>query len=151
MNDVVETHTGLVFLVGDRAYKVKKPVVTDFLDFATVASRERACAHEVMLNRRLAPDSYLGVGHFSSPDGAAEPVIVMRRHSDTNRLATMVRRGDDVSGPLDAVAAVLARFHAGATRSRQVDDEARVAAVDRRWSDNLDELARYANDGVAAE
>ena len=149
MNDVVETHTGLVFLVGDRAYKVKKPVVTDFLDFSTVASRERACAHEVMLNRRLAPDSYLGVGHFSSPDGTAEPVIVMRRHSDTNRLATMVRRGDDVSGQLDAVAAVLARFHAGAARSRQVNDEARVAAVDRRWSDNLDELARYANDGVA--
>ena len=32
-NEVAETHTGLVFLVGDRAYKVKKPVVTDFLDF----------------------------------------------------------------------------------------------------------------------
>ncbi|MGV9754196.1 hypothetical protein ACWDTJ_29600, partial [Nocardia farcinica] len=38
-----ETHTGVVVLCGDRAYKVKKPVVTDFLDFGTVELRERAC------------------------------------------------------------------------------------------------------------
>ena len=41
---VAETHTGLVVLVGDLAYKTKKPVVTDFLDFSSAASRERACA-----------------------------------------------------------------------------------------------------------
>ena len=67
--EITETHTGLVVLVGDRAYKVKKPVTTDFLDFSTTASRERACAHEVMLNSRLAPGSYLGVAHFQSPQG----------------------------------------------------------------------------------
>ncbi|HEY9266783.1 MAG TPA: hypothetical protein VIQ11_19500, partial [Mycobacterium sp.] len=72
-----ETHTGVVVLLGDRAYKAKKPVVTDFLDFSTTASRERACQHEVALNRRLAPDSYLGVAHFTDPQGGpAEPVIV---------------------------------------------------------------------------
>lgn len=58
---IAETHTGMVFLVGDRAYKIKKPVLTDFLDFSTVERRESACADEVALNRRLAPDSYLGV------------------------------------------------------------------------------------------
>lgn len=68
---VAETHTGLVIMVGELAYKVKKPVTTDFLDFSTPASRERACAHEVTLNRRLAPASYLGVGHFTSPQGDA--------------------------------------------------------------------------------
>ena len=87
---VAETHTGLVFLVGDRAYKLKKAVTTDFLDFSTVQSRERACEREVALNRRLAPGSYLRVAHFSAPGGApAEPVIVMRRHPDELRLATM--------------------------------------------------------------
>lgn len=145
---VAETHTGMVFLVGEYAYKVKKAVTTDFLDFATPASRERACAQEVMLNSRLAPDSYLGVAHFHSPSGGeSEPVIVMRRHPDGRRLATMVRRGDDVTGQLADIAAVLARFHAGARRSREVDDEARNDAVNARWQENLVELARYA-DGV---
>jgi uncharacterized protein len=92
--EVHETHTGMVFLIGARAYKVKKPVVTDFLDFSTRDSRERACTQEVALNRRLAPASYLGVAHLSDPQGGpAEPVIVMRRYPEACRLATMVRDG----------------------------------------------------------
>jgi aminoglycoside phosphotransferase family enzyme/predicted kinase len=145
---VAETHTGLVVLVGGFAYKVKKPVTTDFLDFSTTDSRERACAHEVELNRRLAPASYLGVGHFDSPQGGApEPVIVMRRHPDDSRLATMVRRGDDVTGHLTAIAGILAAFHRGAHRGPEVDEEARPSTVAGRWRENLTELARYA-DGV---
>lgn len=150
---VAETHTGLVFLVGDRAYKVKKPVVTDFLDFSTPDSRERACAHEVELNRRLAPQSYLGLGHFSLPSepnrpgDPPEPVIVMRRHPDDRRLATMVRRGEPVTGPLRDIAAVLARFHEQAERAPRIDGQARPDAVAARWRENLVELTRYA-DGV---
>ena len=143
-NRVAETHTGMVILLGDRAYKVKKPVVTDFLDFSTAAARERACAHEVELNRRLSPDSYLGVAHLRFPGVPDEPVIVMRRHPDERRLATRVRRGEDVGADLGAVAAVLAGFHAGARRGPEIDDQARVAAVAARWRENLDELARYA-------
>ena len=113
---VAETHTGVVILLGDRAYKAKKPVVTDFLDFSTVARREQACVHEVDLNRRLAPDSYLGVAHFGLPGAEPEPVIVMRRHPDDRRLAELIRGGADVTADLAAVAGVLARFHAGAAR-----------------------------------
>ena len=126
-----ETHTGMVFLVGDRAYKVKKPVVTDFLDFSTLESRERACAHELELNSRLAPDSYLGIGHFTPPGGGpSEPVLVMRRHPDERRLATMVRRGDEVEPELGTIALVLARFHASAARGREVDAEEAIAVVE---------------------
>ena len=143
---VAETHTGLVVMIGDLAYKVKKPVVTDFLDFSTTASREKACAHEVMLNRRLAPDSYLGVAHFAGPHGGEpEPVIVMRRYSDDVRLATKVRRGEPVEDDLTAIAVLLARFHAGAQRGRQIDEQAGIEAVTARWQENLTELARYAD------
>ena len=142
---IAETHTGLVILLGELAYKVKKPVVTDFLDFSTPQSREAACAHEVALNRRLAPASYLGVGHFQSPQGGPpEPVIVMRRHPDERRLATMVRRGDDVTAELTAIAGILARFHAAAHRGPDVDDQARAEVVRARWQENLTELTRYA-------
>jgi aminoglycoside phosphotransferase family enzyme/predicted kinase len=147
-NKVAETHTGLVFLVGDRAFKVKKPVVTDFLDFSTPASRELACAHEVELNRRLAPQSYLGLAHFTLGGEAPEPVIVMRRHPDALRLATMVRGGEPVDGHLGDIAAVLARFHAGADRGPAIDAQARAGAVAARWQENLTELRRYAESGI---
>src|SRR5436190_1708645 len=57
----LETHISHVFLVGDEAYKLKKPVKYDFLDYTTLQARERACHDEVRLNRRLSPDAYLGV------------------------------------------------------------------------------------------
>jgi aminoglycoside phosphotransferase family enzyme len=50
-----------VFIAGDRVYKLKKPVHYPFLDFRTLAAREANCREEVRLNRRLAPDVYLGV------------------------------------------------------------------------------------------
>lgn len=67
--EVHETHTGVVVLAGNRAYKSKKPVVTDFLDFSTQRSREHACLREIELNRRLAADSYLGLAHLVGPEG----------------------------------------------------------------------------------
>ena len=67
---VRETHSGVVLLVGDRAVKLKKPVDLGFLDFRDPAVRRACCRREVDLNRRLAPDVYLGVGEFVGPDPA---------------------------------------------------------------------------------
>jgi hypothetical protein len=58
---LIETHISWVLLAGDYAYKIKKPVDLGFLDFSTLALRRLACEEEVRLNRRLAPDYYLGV------------------------------------------------------------------------------------------
>lgn len=146
---VRETHTGVVFLAGDRAYKAKKPVMTDFLDFSTVELRERACQREVSLNKRLAPDSYLGVAHFADPQGsAAEPVIVMRRYADAARLATRVKTGQQVSEDLSGIANVLARFHASAERGPSIDAQGAADAVWARWRQNLHELRGYADEVV---
>jgi aminoglycoside phosphotransferase family enzyme/predicted kinase len=149
---VHETHTGLVTLIGDRAYKTKKPVITDFLDFSTAERRERACRREVELNRRLAPDSYVGVGHFMPPDKVpAEPVIVMRRYSDSVRLASLVRGGEFVQRELSAVADTLARFHNRAPRGDCIDRQAAGDAVSARWHENLDELRRHVGAIIPAD
>ena len=52
--EVRETHISWVFLAGDRAYKLKKPVVLPFLDYGTAARRREMCRAELELNRRLA-------------------------------------------------------------------------------------------------
>jgi aminoglycoside phosphotransferase family enzyme/predicted kinase len=146
--NVHETHTGVVVLVGDRAFKAKKPVLTDFLDFRTVQQRERACVREVELNSRLSPDSYFGVAHLSDPAGGpAEPIVVMRRYHDDDRLTSLVARGPDeyVRGILDTIAAVLAGFHENAERSRVIDAQAKAGAIAGRWSENLLELNRFAD------
>lgn len=150
--EIHETHTGIVALVGDRAYKVKKPVVTDFLDFSSVERREQVCAREVQLNQRLAADSYLGVAHLSNPQGGPpEPVIVMRRYPDARRLTSIVVSGEPVVEQLSAIAETVVRFHREAERSDDIDTAAKVPAITRRWHDNLTELRRHSDSVVFAQ
>jgi aminoglycoside phosphotransferase family enzyme/predicted kinase len=59
--EVIETHISWVFLTDRYAYKLKKPVRFEFLDFSTPELRHRACLEEVRLNRRLASDVYIAV------------------------------------------------------------------------------------------
>ena len=90
--EVAGTHAAAVFLAGDRACKLKKPVNLGFLDFSTPEARAAACAREVELNREFAPDVYLGVAELRGPDGrVCDHLVVMRRMPAARRLSTLVR------------------------------------------------------------
>ncbi|WP_430332572.1 AAA family ATPase [Rhodococcus sp. ACT016] len=138
-----ETHSGVVLLLGDRVYKAKKPIRTEFLDFRTRDARRAVCAREIELNRRLAPDVYLGVVELPDPaTGEGEPLVVMRRMPEAARLSTLVRdgtMGSDVGARIDAIADTVARFHAGAQRGAEIAAEGTVDAVRRRWCNNIRE------------
>jgi aminoglycoside phosphotransferase family enzyme len=86
--ELIETHISRVFLAGEYAYKVKKPVALAFLDFSTLEARRFYCEEELRLNRRTAPDLYLAVVPITSGPGGVrvagdgEPVeyaVEMRR------------------------------------------------------------------------
>ena len=135
---VAETHVSVTVFVGDRAYKLKKPVALGFLDFSSRPARLAACRREVELNRRLAPDVYLGVFDVTGPDGSAcDHLVVMRRMPAERRLATLVEEGTDVRYELADVARVVAAFHAAAERSSVIDQAASVDSVRRNWEDNV--------------
>ncbi len=141
---VVATHCATVVLLGDRAYKLKKPVDLGFLDFTTVAAREVACRRELALNRRFAADVYLGLARVSDETGeTCDWMVVMRRMPAERRLSTLVRAGAPVAEALRDLARDLATHHAGALRSEQTDAAGRPEAVRRRWTATLTELARF--------
>jgi uncharacterized protein len=149
--DVVETHASWVFLAGPLAYKVRKPVRLPYLDYSTL-ERRRACSRtEVLLNRRLAPDLYLGVRSIvEGPDGAPalagedrddalEWVVEMRRFDERDTLASRLDRGA-LGGPdVERVGRRLADFHARA--GRVAEPPSAPAERERRAAEeSLDEL-----------
>lgn len=144
-----ETHIGVVFLVGDRAYKLKKPVRTGFLDFTTRSARLAACQREVRLNRRLAPDVYLGVADVTDPLSAkpADHLVVMRRMPEHRRLSTLIARGEPVGESLRQLAHQLAAFHASAARGEAITREGTGTALARRWAANLERTGRARTGG----
>ena len=138
---VHETHSAYVFLFGDFAYKMKKPIRTDFLDFRTVDSRRTACEREFSLNSRFAPDVYLGIAELTDPQGGpAEPVLKMRRLPDSTRLSARAAAGDDIGNTVDLVARAAGVAHKNSHRSSRIDDEGRQSAVEERWRNNIAEL-----------
>ncbi|MGH9152924.1 MAG: AAA family ATPase, partial [Acidimicrobiales bacterium] len=142
-----ETHAGVVFLLGDRAYKLKKPLDLGFLDFRRREARLAACRREVALNRRLAPDVYLGVADVTGVDGRlCDHLVVMRRMPDDRRLSTLVESGEPVAGHLDRLAGLLARFHARAPSSPAVEEAAGRDAAVGRWEANATEMAPFRGD-----
>ena len=143
---LVETHSAVVFFVGDRAYKLKKPVDLGFLDFSDRSVREAVCHREVELNRRLSPDVYLGVADVHGPDGElCDHLVVMRRMPADRRLSTLVTAGVPVDDDLWQLAHLLATFHAKAERSAAADAAAAIDALAGRWADNTKVLRAHAD------
>jgi aminoglycoside phosphotransferase family enzyme len=124
--DRIETHMAYVFLTDRFAYKLKKPVRYAFLDFSTGAARRLACDEEVRLNRRLAPDVYLGVAAVVRDASGAlrigavtdpEPLdwlVRMRRLPRERMLDAVIRAGGPTDAELRAVMTLLAGFWARA-------------------------------------
>jgi len=67
--ELLETHISWVILTGPFAYKIKKPIQFDFVDYSTLEKRKQFCQREVELNRRFAPELYLGVVAISQSNG----------------------------------------------------------------------------------
>jgi len=100
--ELVETHISWVILAGEFAYKIKKPMVLDFLDFGTLEKRKFCCEEEIRLNRPWAPDVYvdvvpvterIGQPHFGGDGEALEYAVRMRRFDQALRLDEQLTAG----------------------------------------------------------
>jgi aminoglycoside phosphotransferase family enzyme/predicted kinase len=140
---IVETHISLLFFVAGRVYKLHKPVRFGFLDFTERTAREHDCHREVALNRRLAPDVYLGVADVTIEGVPIDHMVVMRALPEERRLAALVRGGRDIAEWLDRIAATLASFHATAERSDQVSAAGSPDARRSEWESNFAEARRF--------
>jgi uncharacterized protein len=151
--DLRETHSGVVVLLGAAAYKLKKPIRLPFLDFSTPDLRRAACEREIALNRRLAPDVYLGLASLDQPTGTpgtAEPLVAMRRMPAASRLSRLVR-GQTGSTQVRAVARLMAQFHAHAQRGPRISAAGRRDRVLLRWQRNLSEAAGLPGSPIPAD
>lgn len=118
--EVIETHISWVFLAGEFAYKVKKPVRLPFADFSTLEKRRFFCDEELRLNRRLAERLYLAVvpvaGSSSQPkmNGAGTPreyAVQMCRFPQGALLSERLKQGNVTGEHIDQLAQVVADFH----------------------------------------
>jgi aminoglycoside phosphotransferase family enzyme/predicted kinase len=146
---VHETHASWVFVAGERAYKIKKPVALGFLDYSTLSRRHAACREEVRVNQDLAADIYLGVRALirtahgfrlagEGADGAVEYAVEMQSFDERDTLAGVIAAGDLTPVHIQDIARRLASFHSSAP----VVGGAGPSEVLASWRANIQELDR---------
>jgi aminoglycoside phosphotransferase family enzyme/predicted kinase len=155
----VQTHASLVFIAPPYVFKVKKPVNFGFLDFSTLAKRRAACEREVVLNRRLAPRTYLGVVPIvESPSGlciggpgkAVEFAVQMRHLGERGFLDRMLGRGAVGVREIDRIATVLARFYNTQHPTADIEDWGHVGRLRVSTDENFAQTRRFIGRTISA-
>jgi aminoglycoside phosphotransferase family enzyme/predicted kinase len=158
--EYVQTHISSLFLTGDRVYKLKKPVNFGFLDFSTLELRERNCRAELELNRRLAPDVYLGVipvtvdGDRVQLNGSGEIVdwLVEMQQLDQRLLGVrMLERGELAEPHVDQLVEILVPFYQRARTGEGVDEFGTIEAVKFNTDENFAQTEAFVGKLITRE
>lgn len=150
--EMVQTQISVVLLGRQHVLKLKKPISFGEIDYTTVEQRRRACEAEVMLNRRLCPDIYLGVQpisaagsevHLSGEGEIIDYGVVMRRLPTERMLNRLIRRNAVTEAIIDAVAERLSLFHRRADHSPRVSGLGALEEIRRSWAENFEQTEGY--------
>lgn len=134
----IDTHISHLFLIGARAFKLKRAVRLPYLDFSTPMRRLDLCKKELRLNRRTAPELYLRVRRitagangceFDGPGPLLDAVVEMLRFDQDAIFDQMAQHGQLTSQHLDALAREITTFHATAPVDEMAKGADNIAAV----------------------
>ena len=134
-----ETHGNLVFLAGSDAWKIKRAIRFSYMDFSTLEKRAAACAREMEVNHRLAPELYLGCvpitrtgdGRlaFGGSGDIVEWAVHMRRFDQSALLSSIASAADIAADLAKAVADTVFDSHRAATRVSPISGSAQLAQL----------------------
>ncbi|MBS3921374.1 MAG: gluconokinase [Deltaproteobacteria bacterium] len=149
---LAETHISLVFLTGNYAYKVKKPVNFGFLDFTSIEKRKYYCEQEVALNRRLAPTLYLGMVRITEEDnkialdgkgGVVEYAVKMKQIPEEFLMNRLLEKKEVTFRMMEAISEKLVRFYFSAETSDRIKNFARPERVKQDTDENFEQTEKY--------
>jgi aminoglycoside phosphotransferase family enzyme/predicted kinase len=150
--ELVQTQMSFVFLTKEFVYKVKKAVDLGYLDYTTLEKRQFFCQKELELNRRLCPETYLGVVPVTRDDGAIsiggrgeaiEYAVKMRRLPQQNMMNVLLDDDNVSVEMINGVAQKLADFHKKAETSPEINAFGEIKAVTINTDENFDQTEKY--------
>ena len=156
---LIETHVSHIFISDSYVYKVKKPVDFGFLNFTTLDRRRFYCEEEVRLNRRLCPDTYIGVvelrqtpqgGSFAAPGEVVDYAVKMKRLPEERMLSRLLQDGEVDPSQMRELARVIADFHASAARGPQIDAYGGISSIRSNWEENFRQVVPFRGDTIPA-
>ncbi|MBT8079161.1 MAG: AAA family ATPase [Gammaproteobacteria bacterium] len=153
--EIMETHISWLILAGDYVYKIKKPLVLDFLDFGSLEKRRFYCYEELRLNKPAAPELYIDVipvtvdDHqlqFGGTGEIVEYALRMRRFDQSLRLDNQLELGALTAPDMGELAVNIAKRHAQAARVPELERDRIVSQTKKFIHDNFGPLRGFVPD-----
>ena len=150
--DLIQTQMSFVFVTPEFAYKIKKPVNLGYLDYTSLEKRRFFCQKELQLNRRLCPETYLGVMAITKYQGVISfgwqgeiiEYAVKMRHLPQNAMLDVLLKNDRVSKEMvQQIAQKLAAFHERAATNAEISKFGSLEAVKINTEENFSQTERY--------
>ena len=147
-----QSHVSYLLFTPEFVYKIKKAVNFGFLDFTSLDKRRFYCDEEVRLNRRLAPEAYIGVVGITEKggryfmDGEGEPIeyaVKMRRLSEERSLDRMLASGIVTEELIRRIAHVLAAFHKNAAASGHISGFGSLEVIRENTGENFSQTEPF--------
>lgn len=155
-----ETHISRVFLAGEFAYKIKKPIVSDFLDYSSAEKRHDCCVEELRLNQRYADDLYENIAVIrqlndqitvDGPGVASDYAVRMKRFPESDVLSSCLKARELSRDEIDQLATSIASFHNNAAVSVSSMTFGSPLNILKDAMDNLQALSKaFRNDAQSA-
>jgi hypothetical protein len=152
--EMKQTHISVLLLSRSYVIKLKKPVDFGFLDYTTLNKRLKACEDEIRLNRRLCPDTYIGLGGVIDLDGQirfsgrtgkiVDYCVWMKRLPEDRMLDRMIANNTVTEAIIDRVAARLSEFHRTALRGPEVAKWGSLEEIRHNWEENFTQTEAFA-------
>lgn len=153
---LVQTHISFVLLAGDYVYKFKKPVNFGFLDFSDLGKRKYCCEQELILNRRLCPEVYLGLvsvrrdNNTFSLQGRGRIVeygVKMSRMPEKRMMCNLIASGQLTERHIYSLVEVLAAFYHKASTGRKINQFGTASSIALNVLENFGQTARFIGQG----
>lgn len=157
---IIQTHASIVAIAPPYVYKVKKNVDLGFLDYSTPELRKQYCQQEVALNRRLAPDIYLGITPivrtaegglmFAETGDVVEYAVTMRQIPDEALLKNRLARGQVSRSDMAGVARLLGAFYRGQQPAPEVRSFGSPEQIRYSIEENFTQTERFSGAAISA-
>jgi uncharacterized protein len=156
----VQTHASYVFLGSPYVFKVKKKVNFVFLDFSSLKNRRYYSEREVILNRRLCPDIYLGVIPISLREGklkfgkgekVVEYAVKMRKLQDRYFMLRLLRQDQVTTKDLDRIVSRLKDFYEAETPTQEITKWGRIENLKISTGENFDQTKPFVGLTISQE
>ncbi|MFP4133077.1 MAG: AAA family ATPase [Halothece sp.] len=150
--EVLQTHISYIFLTGDYAYKLKKPVDLGFLDFSTFEKRRFYCQQELDLNQPIAPDIYLDVLTITLQNETlelngngeiVEYILKMRQFPQSALLSEMEEAGTLTESLLEELGKKVARFHQDTKTNDYIREFGEPETIEEAINNNYKQTEKY--------